>query len=293
MADGLNKQAAWRLELARRLAGIIQTFAGVRAILVAGSVARGWADEYSDLEIAIFWDPAPSDEQRLEMITALGGRLLYGYDGPSQEDQLLIDGFQVDLWQNTVAQEEAVFEAVLRDHVLDMGSSNFLDTVRAGIALYGEDLIANWKEKAAQYPREAAAQVVRDLLPEFHLGYLEVLIRRDALPAFYAQVVRLQQVIFLTLLALNRAYFPTYKWMLPVLEKLETKPDDVIARFRQALTGPTEETAADMQALVEETLRLVETHLPEVDTTSARQRMAYRRAVFSAPPGSRPRPAPV
>ncbi len=289
----MHEQTEWRLDFARRLAEIIRTFSGVRAILVAGSVARGWADEYSDLEMAIFWDRPPADEQRLAMVSALGGQLLYAYDGPSQEDQLLIDGFQVDLWQNLVAEEEAVFEDVLRDHHLTMSASNFLDTVRAGVPLYGEDLIAGWKEMAAQYPREVAVKIVQDLLPDFHLGYLDVLLRRDALPAFFSQVTRLQQVIFLALLALNRAYFPTYKWMLPVLEGLAIKPVDVTARFRRAVGGPPQQTALDMQALLAETLALVEAHLPEIDTTSIRQRLAYRRKAFSAPPGSRPTPSPA
>ncbi|HRE27521.1 MAG TPA: hypothetical protein PK954_12870 [Anaerolineales bacterium] len=45
-----------RLERARELAGPIARLAGVQAIVVAGSVGRGYADAYSDIEIPIFWD---------------------------------------------------------------------------------------------------------------------------------------------------------------------------------------------------------------------------------------------
>jgi hypothetical protein len=60
--------AAWRVEFAQRLAEKIQPFQGVQAIVVAGSVALNYADEYL-------------------------------------EDQLLINGVQVDLWHVSVAMK--------------------------------------------------------------------------------------------------------------------------------------------------------------------------------------------
>ena len=130
-------------------------FSGVQAIVVGGSVARGYADAYSDLELSIFWDELPTDATRLALVDALHGEFLYGYDGPAWEDQLLIDGFQVDLWHNTVAEEEAVFKAVLKDYSTDFGDSNFMDTIRACIPLYGEAIIEQWKRQAAHYPEAA------------------------------------------------------------------------------------------------------------------------------------------
>ena len=148
----MNGHVAWRLQVARRIAERLRRYEGIRAIVVGGSVARGYADLYSDLEMPLFWDDPPSDEMREEIVTHLGAEFLYGYDGPSNEDQLLIDGFQVDFWQCSVANEETVFEDVLTRFDTDLGSSNFLDTVRACIPLHGEALIARWKEMAQCYP---------------------------------------------------------------------------------------------------------------------------------------------
>jgi len=111
-----NYHSAWRLDIARQLAAQISAFPGVQAIVVGGSVARGCADAYSDLEIPIFWESLPSDDARHAIVAALGASFLYGYDGPSLEDQLLIHGFQVDLWHNTVANEEATLDGVLRGY---------------------------------------------------------------------------------------------------------------------------------------------------------------------------------
>jgi predicted nucleotidyltransferase len=49
-----NVHARWRLNLAGQLAERMCAFAGVQAIVVGGSVARGYADEYSDLELPVF-----------------------------------------------------------------------------------------------------------------------------------------------------------------------------------------------------------------------------------------------
>jgi predicted nucleotidyltransferase len=46
-----NFHAVWRVDFAQRLVEGITPFQGVRAIVVAGSVARNYADEYSDVEI--------------------------------------------------------------------------------------------------------------------------------------------------------------------------------------------------------------------------------------------------
>ena len=82
-----NEHAKWRIEFARRLSKHITTFDGVKAIVIAGSVARNYADEYSDLEIPVFWEVLPEDTERHALIRLLGADFLYGYNGPSQEDR--------------------------------------------------------------------------------------------------------------------------------------------------------------------------------------------------------------
>jgi hypothetical protein len=101
------------MQIARQIARRLQCYEGIQAIIVGGSVARGYADAYSDLEMPLFWDVLPSDAQRLQIVADLSAEFLYGYDGPANEDQVLIEGFQVDFWHCTVAGEEKVLEDVL------------------------------------------------------------------------------------------------------------------------------------------------------------------------------------
>jgi len=275
---------AWRLDIARHLAAQISAFPGVQAIVVGGSVARGYADAYSDLEMPIFWESLPSDDTRHAIVAALGAEFLYGYDGPSLEDQLLVGGFQVDLWHNTVASEETVIDGVLRGYSTDLGDSNFMDTIRVCIPLYGEGIIRGWKRRAQDCPDELAMRAIRERIPAFQTSQVAITAQRDNPTEFYAGLSQLQQAMFLVLLALNRAYFPTFKWMYRVLESMAVKPDDVAQRLRRAFAVPYSDAVADMAQVLDETLTLVEQRFPQLDTSGARRRLAYTRAAYEKPP---------
>jgi predicted nucleotidyltransferase len=283
MQPAHNPHAKWRIGLARQLAERLSTFDGVQAMVIAGSVARGYADEYSDLEIPVFWDRTPDDATRQALVATLPASFLYTYDGPSREDQLLIQGLQVDLWHNTVSDENAVIEAVLRDYSTDLGDSNFMDTVCACIPLYGDGIIQEWKRRAQEYPDELARRVIGEHLPAFSTSELTLHVHRHNPSAFYACLCHLQQKVFLVLLALNRAYFPTFKWMYHSLDAMQVKPPDVAQRFRQAFSVPCAEAMADTVQVLQETLELVEQHAPQMDTALVRRRLAYTRAAHKKP----------
>jgi hypothetical protein len=279
----MNPHVEWRLAIARQIAARIRPYEGIRAIVVGGSVARGYADAYSDLEMPLFWDDLPSDEVRKAIVADLGAKFLYGYDGPSNEDQLLIDGFQVDFWQCSVAHEETVFEDVLTRFDTDLGSSNFMDTIRACIPLHGEALIARWKERAQCYPDGLVVRNIQDSLRRLDRGHLEVHWRRDNPTMVYGTIGVLQEQVFLILLALNREYFPSFKWMYRSLAKMHVKPADIEHRFRGAYTCPQVEAIQDTLAVVEETLSLVEERYPQVDVTAMKRRLSMPRRAYDAP----------
>ena len=277
---GENPHVAWRMQIARQIAQRLQRYEGIQAIVVGGSVARGYADAYSDLEMPLFWDVLPSDEQRLQIVADLGAEFLYGYDGPANEDQVLIEGFQVDFWHCTVAGEEEVLEDVLTRLDTDLGSSNFFDTLRSCIPLYGETIILRWKERARCYPDALATKNLQESLDRLYRGHPEAHAARDNPTMVYGTIGGLQQEVFHILLALNREYFPSYKWMYRALERTVVVPRDVGQRFRQAYVLPRDEAIRDTVAIVAETLDLVELHMPQVDTKRARKRFSVPQRVY-------------
>ncbi len=281
----MNPHAQWRVDFARRLVPTLATFPGLQAAIVAGSVARGYADARADLEIPLFWEKPPSDETRLGLVKALGGQFLYEYDGPANEDQIFINGLQVDFWQCTVPAEEEVIARVLANQDVSLGNSNFMDTLRACIPLYGDEIIARWKSAAQGYPSGLAEASIRASLPKLRIRELELFAARDQINAFYSELDRIQRAVFMILLGLNQRYFPTFKWMEQVLTEMPIQPAKTGARFRRAYEVPMGEAVPDMLALLLETLALVEAAHPNLDTRRARRDVAITRPRIE-PPGA-------
>jgi predicted nucleotidyltransferase len=278
-----NPHTKWRIDFAQHITKCLVTFEGIKAIVIAGSVARDYADEYSDVEIPIFWETLPDDATRHAIVAALHADFLYAYDGPAREDQLLINGFQVDLWHISIAHEEAVIKAVLEGRNLDLGGLNAMDTVRSCIPLYGNEIVKKWKEQAQAYPEELARQMIQDHISSFKIAELFILASRDNPTAFYGQLSHLHQEIFLVLLALNRRYFPTFKWMFRALETMQIKPQNIDPRLRQAFKLPYAEAITDTSQMLEETLELVELQFPHLDTIQVRRQLEYTRTVHLKP----------
>ena len=69
----MNDASRWRIAVARRVEACYRQDSRVRAFMIGGSVSRGLADRYSDLEIGVFWTTTPSPEERQTFLT--------GYDG--------------------------------------------------------------------------------------------------------------------------------------------------------------------------------------------------------------------
>ena len=182
---------------------------------------------------------------------------------------------------STTHQEE-ILEAVLNRHHFDLGALNALDTIRSCIPVFGHALVQKWKLRAQEYPDELAEKIIQEHLARFGIGELFICAQRKNPTAFYSQVSLLQQEAFLVLLALNRRYFPTFKWIYPVLVSMPVKPKAIDRRFRQAYESPYRESIADTKSILEEVVELVEGQFPHMDMSSIHRRLSYTWAAHSA-----------
>jgi predicted nucleotidyltransferase len=278
-----NPHAEWRLEAARQVARRLRNFEGLQAVVVAGSVARGYADEYSDLELPLFWDEPPGDATRHAVVRALEADFLRPYNGPAQEDNLLINGFQVDLWQCSVPFEEDTLDDVLQRYTTDLGASNFMDTVRTCIPLAGEKLIANWKQRASAYPEPLALRNLQEQLPRFEVGHLMIHALRDNPALVYERLSDMQQHLFLILLALNHVYYPGPKWLYRTIEALPIKPVQAASRMKHVFQLGQVQAVEAMIDLLREALTLVAQYYPQVEIASAQRALVPRRVAHPGP----------
>jgi len=84
------------LELAQRIGPGYGDNPKVSVVAVAGSVGRGTADRYSDVEIDVYWREAPMDEDRKRPIERANGeiKIFWSYSEDEEEwgEEYTVDG---------------------------------------------------------------------------------------------------------------------------------------------------------------------------------------------------------
>lgn len=235
------------------------------AMAIGGSVSRGQADAFSDLELLCFWDIFPDVDTRQKLVDSIGADLIFPIDDDQNEDNLILKDIQIDILHNTVDYYDNMIEDAWEFHLADYQTLGFLDTITYTYPLFGEDILNAWKEKTEIYPRELAINVIFDNLVKLHNGNIELYIQRDNPTEYYAQMVSIQRKLFNILSAINKSYAGGYKWMYSELEAMKIAPVNVSIRFKEMFTINKFEAVEDLYALVFETLILVKQQFPEVD----------------------------
>ncbi len=282
MSD-LNYHCKWRIELAKQICEKVKAIEGVKAIVIGGSVARGYADEYSDLELPIFWDKLPDENARKLIVKELNAEYFYPYNYEANEDNVIANGFRIDLWHLTVDDEENAIKNVIIDLKTDFGYSNAMDTIRACIPLFGEETVYSWKKRAEEYPKEIAIKNIKESLQSIDSTQAELYIKRENSTLIYEQIANLQKNIFLILLALNKEYFPTFKWMYKSLETFRIKPENIEQRFRDIFTYSPIEAYENTLVIILETLNIINKVYPEINTNIFLNKLRSARIPHSYP----------
>ena len=266
----MNPHAQWRLDFARALNTHLYQFSDLEAVAVLGSVARGYSDVYSDLEIMLVWNHPPTLDLQRVVAQQLEAEHRYPEIDPGYQSAFRIHDLPVDIWHTTAEQEDAIIQSVLHDYSLDLVASNRLDTLRTCIPLHGAELMQQWKHSVQEYPQELAIRFLQTYLPHFHMRQLNLAARRDNQTRFYHTLSEIQCSLFLVLLALNKAYFPTFKWMYPTLADFSVAPTQIGQRLQQMFREPPLEATTHLRDVLTETLALVEAAYPQLDTAYAR-----------------------
>jgi predicted nucleotidyltransferase len=282
----VNPEVTRRAALAELIAPAYAANPNVAAVLLAGSVARGTADQYSDIEIDIFWRTPPSERDRLAPIEASGWRLLYQLaDEHEWADGFYIEGIKVDTSQFLVATLDQWIADVLERADLEVEKQIRITAIQHGRALYGAELIEGWRAQVAAYPDALMRAMVAEHVQFRPRELLEMLAARDNALLLRRELVAEAQRILDVLTALNRLYLPHpyHKWLDWEVAQMRVAPPDLARRLRQALCAAPVAAAEQMLALIEETFALVERELPEIDTGAARAEFGLRRVTAGRP----------
>ncbi|MCL5999717.1 MAG: nucleotidyltransferase domain-containing protein [Chloroflexi bacterium] len=266
--------------VARHITTVYRTNPKVRAIIVSGSVARGYADQYSDLEIGVFWETFPSDGERAALITRAGGELWSLTSAGKGNGEVVnehyglrsvgIDGIShaglvmVDTKHATLDIVERCLVDIVERYDTSLSKQILLAAIEDGIPLYGQSIIETWQTRAKAYPLSLAIKMIQENLWCGPWFIPQAYVDRDDQLVLYQHIVWMQQSILKILSGLNRRYYRSaeHKWMDATIAGFALKPIDLATRMKQVFHTAPHDGMKQMLALVYETIDLVEQHCP-------------------------------
>jgi hypothetical protein len=266
---GANADVAWRMRAARRIAEGYSSNARLAALAVSGSVGAGLADRWSDLEMDCYWTSFPTNEDRRNPIDHAGASVeaFWDYDATDQEwsEDYRLGPLIVTVSNFTVATVEQFLDAVVGSADTDPVGHMRLAAIQRCEALRGADLIADWRDRAGQYPdRLVAAMVEQSLAPNVLAAWSarDALAERGDSVALHALLSRIEQAVLATVVALNRVYQPhrIIKWQHHLIAGLNVTPDRLDERLDALWQRSPLDALANAETLLAELLRLADQH---------------------------------
>ena len=287
----MNEANQIRLALARKNAASYIAIPKVRAIGIAGSVARTEADACSDIDMSIYYEELPTQEELKLAYKQNQGTDYRVYTEECEDgalvEQYFVRGIKCDFGHVTIERFESDIKKLLEECDPDNIMLKVLEGIVDMVPLHGAKLIEQWKGKVANYPdRLAEAMVMKHLQfrPLWVLNNYGV--KRDDVLFLSDELQQAIKKIIGVLLGLNRFYHPVnsapFKGIDKLINKMTIAPPNLSFRLKQILREEPQTAVNQLGELIEETFTLVEKYMPEVDITEVHQKYQLWSDKFQA-----------
>ena len=275
----MSVQQSMLLALAKELAARESQRPGVEAILLTGSVAQGYGDDASDIDMMIYYAELPDEEtfDALKAEAIASGGNIYGYD-PKEglACYQFVNGVKVDMaHQQTSGLEQLLHEYLEKPDVSSSTQQIIMSGVQSGLPLYGETILQSWQDQLAELPPGYARKLVETHLRFYPISVMAKMgVARGDLAFVYETLIEASRNILYVLCGLNNVIPPgKVKGLNRSLEKMAIAPANIIERMDAIWTlSPVEITAAHY-AIIGELIDLVAMYMPEIDTARVRERL--------------------
>ena len=273
-AGALNDGSLWRLELARRY---IEPYRERAAIAVlGGSVAQGVADRWSDIDTIVYWDEIDREWLETPRAAKNGDRFTWveHYPGNACLEQYRFGAVKADVAHVRLGWLDELIDGALSGESFDTTSLDVLRGVQESSGFFGEERYEPIRARAREFPDALRRTLVEANLRVTPSWIYDGMGRdRGDLVVFYEYVLATMRQVVGMLAGLNRVYVAPdkLKRVGAVVGRMELTPPDAAARLDALLDLPREEVRAELDDLVGGTFDLVEEHLPDIDTTRARE----------------------
>ncbi len=240
---------------------------GVVGIALGGSVAAGFADESSDLDLHVYWRAPLADShiraERLRAITDPGNEVReerrWGLEDHFRLGGRLVELIYVDL-DDLLRDVDHAYESGLDGEGFVTARLYYLAEGRLLHDPTGE--LAALRERLTAYPEPTRQQVLRSnpALLRAYLQQVRTAHRRGDLLFVQHRRYSVQMVFFNLLFALNRRYHPGEKRLLRHAERCRLQPADTATRWNALARLPADDPALPdaLESLAHDLIALAE-----------------------------------
>ncbi|MEM8862305.1 MAG: nucleotidyltransferase domain-containing protein, partial [Chloroflexota bacterium] len=138
----MTDASEYLLKLAKRITEPYTKLPTCRAAMITGSVAKGLADYYSDIDMTIYYEgelPPMAEFDRIRVENGGGDRkwMIGDHSTGSFAAAYDVNGIEVQIGHTTIAELQKQFAVVLVQHETDTPLHKALEGTLNSIALYG------------------------------------------------------------------------------------------------------------------------------------------------------------
>ena len=265
--------AAELMALAHEAVECFGDVAGIRMALVTGSVARGNADDRSDLDLVICVDELDPSTLSDERLAAVGANRLFGV----ARDEGFFEKYRrrvrhVDIEYLPRSRLESAATAI-GGGTADGEIVKIAAGIADAVAIRGAAELSGWQQRLAYSNALARAEVARRGVRLVSLTSLHQLTLERGDVVSYARRASGVVLDAIALLgAANRVFIPVDdpKWIPWQIGRLRAVPAAAYDRAARALSTPTPDALRDADAMLEEVLDIVDARVEGADTRIAR-----------------------
>lgn len=271
----MNEISKQRIELAKRNLKMFKHL-DIAAAMVTGSVAKGYADDNSDIDTIINLDKKLTQDEFDKIVAdakASGGDLYNGTPEEGFSVYYYIDGIKCDFGIGDYRETEKLIDEMLEKPEVDLIKHLQVAGIMDGYDLYGSELISTWRSKAVQFPHELQIMMINHF-KKFHPKWVmeKMAVERGDILFYNESVVEIIGNIIGILCGLNKMYHPgKLKGVEYTISKMKIKPKDFFERYNNIFSIEKTKAVKELYKLIDETLDLAGKYLPQVDIERSRK----------------------
>lgn len=244
-------------------------------VSITGSVSKGLADDFSDIEQVFYVQKLPGTKERDTWLKQVGATDIL-HDDEAIEDGSIWSTFRFhNIWieagWQTFSQQKELLCHILAGKILDHHLLILAEVIVHALSLRSEGHLSQWKQQLEHYPSDLARYLVTDAIELWKFPHLLAsrwaMLHRDEPWRLEELLVKELHNLLRVLFAVNHQCEPEWKWISHSTATLVFRPDHLMERIAAIWSpdGATDRITACFR-LIYDTLVLLP---PEYDVVQA------------------------